>query len=590
MTLRTKLLSGFIVLIMIPLFLLGTIAFFVSQHMIENKYSELNEVTLKAVSLNIENVINEMNHLSKASIVNPTVQRILSKDTAHMNPTELRLQIINAEKAMKKILYTYPFVHAVMLYDRSGVLYKVGRFDFEPIRYGELVHHPVFAEAISREGAPKWIGPYRFPDLTGNDAVLTQIRIVKDIETFENKGVLILQTKFAEIEDIFEEIGRESHFLIVNRNGLIFYDNEHHLQGETLSALMDEKEKVSLPADYQTFRASFAGKESVISVNGLSVEKWRVLSVRSWHSLSQEMITLAKWIVGITALCLIAALLFNILFVNRTAGAIIDVVRAMKRVEKGDLQTRTKVEGSGETKELSVGFNSLVSRVGSLLQEVEKEQERKKKAEMMLMQAQIRPHFLFNTLESINVLAVQNQGRKVSRMIHQLGRILRISIEEDEEITIRQEIDHLKSYLEIQKFRFEDMFDYEIDIPEAMLDFAVLKLTLQPLVENALQHGFAELDHKGTLKVSAADTGDQLEFFIRDNGAGFPESVLFQLQMTEPDVKLEREGLGIRNVVDRIQIRYGKAYGLFICSNRHEGTIIKCVIPKYHLGDRYGTD
>jgi sensor histidine kinase YesM len=571
---------------MIPLFLLGTVAFFVSQHMIEKKYSQLNEVTLKSVTQNIDNVTNEVNQLSNAAIVNPTVQKILSMNTASMTHTELALHKIDAEKALKKILYTYPFVYSVTLYDRNGVIYNVGRHDLRLIPYQQLIHHPVFSEVKSLDGKPEWLGPYQYPKLTGKGPLLTQIRIVKDIDTLENKGVLILQTKLTGIGEVFKTFAPDNRYLIAAEDGRIFYDSRHLLQGQSLSHLIDER--FPLPPAYQTFKAGFNGQESLISVNGLNVKEWRVLSVRSWHSLSKEVVTIVEWITVITAICLISALLFNILFVNRIAQSIIRVVRLMKRVEDGDLGVQAKVAGSGETKKLTVGFNSLIARMRRLLQEVKEEQERKKKAEMMLLEAQIQPHFLFNTLESINALAVQNEGKKVSRMIQQLGRILRITIETNEEIPVRQEIDHLQSYLAIQNYRFEEMFDYEIDIPDTVMNHLMLKLTLQPLVENAIQHAFIGLGHKGKITVYATEMKERIEFFIKDNGTGIPENVLHELQFGVE--KSERKGLGIRNVSDRLRIRYGKTYGLLICTQVGEGTIVKCTIPKYKRGDDHGAD
>lgn len=586
MSLRFKLLSGFFVLIMIPLFLLGTVAFFVSQHMIEKKYSQLNEVTLKSVTQNIDNVTNEVNQLSNAAIVNPTVQKILSINTSNMTNAELALHKIDAEKALKRILYTYPFVYSVTLYDPNGVVYNVGRHDSRSIPYQQLIHHPVFSEVRGLDGKPKWLGPYQYPKLTGNGPLLTQIRIVKDIDTLENRGVLILQTKLTGIGEVFQTFAPDNRYLIVAEDGRIFYDSRHRLQGQSLNDVTGET--FSLPSFYRTFKAELNEQESLISVNGLNVKDWRVLSVRSWHSLSKEVVTIVEWITVITAICLISALLFNILFVNRIAQSIIHVVRLMKRVENGDLGVQAKVVGSGETRRLTVGFNSLIARMRRLLQEVKEEQERKKKAEMMLLEAQIQPHFLFNTLESINALAIQNEGKKVSRMIQQLGRILRITIETNEEIPVSQEIEHLQSYLAIQNYRFEEMFDYEIDVPASVMNHVMLKLTLQPLVENAIQYAFIELGHKGKITVCARELEERIDFFIKDNGVGIPESVLHQLQFGVE--KSERKGLGIRNVSDRLRIRYGKAYGLMICSHVGEGTIVKCTIPKYKRGDDHGAD
>ncbi|MFC4619334.1 sensor histidine kinase [Camelliibacillus cellulosilyticus] len=588
MSLRFKLVIGFVAFIILPLFLLGVGAFFVSEHMIEKKYSQLNEVTLKSVARNIDTIMNEVNQLSVSAIANPTVQQILSLDTAHMSDTELKLHTIDAEQALQKILYAYPFVYSVMLYDENGVSYKVGIYDSEAIPYKKLVAERFYKQAVKENGRPVWVGPYQYPDITGQGTVLTEIRKVKDIDTLRNIGTLVLQTNLDGIAENIKEFAPNDQFLLVNRDGLIFYDNHHHFQGNRLAGVMDKT--LPLPSSYQTFKRAFNGRESLVSVYGLSLDNWRILSIRSWHSLSKEVETIVIWITVITAICLIGALLFNILFVNRTAESIINVVHLMKQVEEGNLYAAAKVEGSGEMKSLVVGFNSLVTRVRGLLEEVKEEQERKKKAEMMLLEAQIRPHFLFNTLESINALAIQNEGRKVSRMIHQLGQILRISMERHEEIPIQKEVDHLKSYLAIQKYRFENLFDYDVTMPETIKDHAILKLTLQPLVENAIHHAFHDLNKKGKIEVVLSDAGDTIHIFIRDNGSGIEPSVLARFQSAKPGLKPKEGGLGLKNVADRLRIRYGEKYGLMICSEPRGGTIIKCVIPKYKSGDQNGTN
>src|SRR5690606_21804893 len=156
------------------------------------------------------------------------------------------------------------------------------------------------------------------------------------------------------------------------------------------------------------------------------------------------------------------------LFANRIARSIIQTVRVMSEVERGNLSARLVVKGNDEISLLARGFNSLVYRVEELLGEVKLQQERKTEAELMALQAQIKPHFLFNALESINILAIQNQGKKVSQMVTRLGNILRISIQQQEEITIEQELAHVRSYLDIQKYRFEELFDYEIVVADAL--------------------------------------------------------------------------------------------------------------------------
>ena len=154
---------------------------------------------------------------------------------------------------------------------------------------------------------------------------------------------------------------------------------------------------------------------------------------------------------------------------------------------------------------------------------------------MRVLQAQIKPHFLFNTLESINVLAVQNEGRKVSEMVYRLASILRISIQEKEEITLEEEIKHLQSYLEIQKFRFEDLFEYEIDVPKELMHSRILKLTLQPLVENSIQHGFEGISYTGWIRISAWKELGNVMIRVEDNGLGMTSEQLsvFEYMVSE---------------------------------------------------------
>ncbi|MDG0812019.1 sensor histidine kinase [Cohnella rhizosphaerae] len=296
-----------------------------------------------------------------------------------------------------------------------------------------------------------------------------------------------------------------------------------------------------------------------------------------------------RYVVMITIGCLACALVFNLMFVRRTISFIVSVVGAMRKVERGDLTTRVPVTGNDETVILAKGFNSLVERVSELLNDVTMEQRRKRKAEMMLLQAQIKPHFLFNALESINILAVQNEGRKVSKMVQRLGNIFRISITQKEEIAIEQELEHLRSYLEIQKFRFEELFEYSIEVPPELMSHSILKLTLQPLVENSIQHGFEGIDYLGKIRVSAAFEDEKIVFYVEDNGIGISDerlalfassgvTTLEQLYGESPETG-ERRGMGVGNVADRLRIQYGPNYGLMLCSGPGQGTIIKCVIP-----------
>ncbi|WP_367398195.1 sensor histidine kinase [Paenibacillus sp. MSJ-34] len=606
MNLRKKLFIAFIALIIIPLFSLGTATFYISTYLIEKQYKQQSELTLKAVSQNIQFIFKEMNKVTDNGIVNSFFQSALNaKDPKKQNITDLdRLNMNETQRNFRNLLYNHPSISYAFLYNfnqyafsNSNIVSIFTKENFKALPFEEFNNHPMYRETMERNGSPLWIGPNEFPELTGTEPVFTQIRVVKDLWTLKNMGILVVQIKNWELEKIFNSFRyndnlKQIRFFLVNKHGLILYDSSQQDDGQYLQKYIPAN--LNLAPGYQSYRGNFNNSESVISVNEMPDLDWYLVSVTSWKSLSEDITLFIKWIGTITTVSLLAAFLFFLLFMNRITRSIIRIVRFMRRVETGDLQVRVNEKGNDELHLLAKGFNSLIDRVNQLLEQVKLEQNHKNKAEMRVLQAQIKPHFLFNTLESINVLAIQNKGRIVSQMVHRLGNILRISIQDKEEITIKQEIEHLRSYLEIQKFRFEDLFDYEISIPDEVMRCTILKLTLQPLVENCIQHGFEGIQYKGFIHIKGRLDGNKVVIFVEDNGIGISGEQLKNfryLQSDDPskdapaEANVERRGLGVRSVADRIRIQYGPGYGLFICSEVNQGTIIQCIIPRYGLGD-----
>lgn len=602
MNLRNKLFTAFLGLIIIPLLVLGLFTFFVTYNSIEKKYSQQAEYSLKAISYSILNVFKEMENVTDTGIATSVFTTALKADDPDsqdlINSKQLKLN--ERQRNFRNLLYNHPAISYAFLYNMNKKSTPVPIFtkeDFGALPYSKFKESHLYQEVIELNGVPKWIAPHEYPELTGMEPVFTQIRLVKNIESLRKEGILVVQIKRLEFERIFRNLTlpnnlQDTSFLLVNDEGLVLFDPKDRSDGKNMSAFMDRQ--INYGSDYQSFKSKFDGVESVVSIHKLEGYPWNIISVTKWHSLSQEVTAFAKWFIVILGLCLVTAVAFNKFFMNRITGTIGVIVRFMRRVEDGDLSARVEEKGEDELLLLSRGFNDLMDRINRLFDQIRMEQRQKTEAHMRLLQAQIKPHFLFNTLESINVLAVQNEGRKVSEMVYRLASILRISIQDKEEITLEEEIKYLKSYLEIQKFRFEDLFDYEIDVPKELLTCRILKLTLQPLVENSIQHGFEGIDYKGMLRIKAWSERGNLIVHVEDNGRGMsPEQLsLFEYMVPEEKearrsgednlkVNHERRGLGLRSVADRIRIQYGDYYGLFICSNQPGGTVIHCVIPNH---------
>lgn len=610
MSLSKRIFSAFLAFIIVPLFVLGTVSYLFFQNITQEKYAEQTELTLKSIGRNIYNMIKEADYFSdfwvttKDSVESIEQSIDQSKENSASSRTYEELQ--EEERLRQRVLLTYPGIQSVTLYRADGRIVDVNLGNETPIDEDELTNNPIYDQVERKNGAPVWIGPYEDPILNGKNNLFTQIRVLLDVDTLKRRGVLVTRFQMNELSRIFSfyngDDNADRRYLIVGRDNKIIFDNQRKAEGLDIASLADfEKEGMDFGnTQYRSMTLPFDGSKSLVSVQDLQLERlgagdWKLVMVTSWSYLSGDMLVVLRWMVAITAITLLLALMFNLMFVRRIVTFIVRVVRAMRQVERGDLSTRVPVVGQDETSILARGFNSLVTRVSELLNDVKQEQRRKRKAEMMLLQAQIKPHFLFNALESINILAVQNEGRKVSKMVQRLANIFRISIQQKEEINIEQELEHLTSYLEIQKYRFEELFEYEIDVPEQLLDNPILKLTLQPLVENSIQHGFEGIDYMGRIRVSAREEGRNIAIYVEDNGIGMSnermalltENAISSLddRHEESPETGERRGLGFGNVADRLRIHYGNGYGLILCSAPGQGTTIKCMIPKAARGN-----
>ena len=214
---------------------------------------------------------------------------------------------------------------------------------------------------------------------------------------------------------------------------------------------------------------------------------------------------------------------------------------------------------------------------------VREEEVNLRKTELKALQAQINPHFLYNTLDSIAWMCEQGRNADAVKMVHALARLFRISISKGHElIPISKEIEHAESYLQIQKYRYKNQFTYQFDVDPDCLDYYCNKITLQPIIENAINHGLDLLVDEGVILVQVRQDGEDIVFSVQDNGVGMsPEQIDSILRHGPKD----RTGIGIKNVNDRLKIYFGKQYGLHITSELDVGTCVEIRMPKIQEGN-----
>lgn len=326
---------------------------------------------------------------------------------------------------------------------------------------------------------------------------------------------------------------------------------------------------------------------TIYTVQTLASGNWRVVGVSSVQELITDGLQEVLRISVISALFILAAMLMlSVLLSQMLSKPIQNLVSAMRSFERdADNFSYEPVMGVREVQNLSVSFEHMVHRIQKLMATVRSEEINLRKTELKALQAQINPHFLYNTLDSISWMCEQGKNAEAVLMVNALARLFRISISRGHElIPIRSEVQHAQSYLQIQSVRYKDQFSYEFDVEEGCLEYLCNKITLQPIIENAIYHGVNGLVDEGRIVIRVFSREDDIFFTVEDNGVGMEPEQIEEIFRRKPDGK---SGIGIKNVNDRLKIWFGEKYGVTITSVPDEGTRVTVRMPKVREESEY---
>ena len=373
-------------------------------------------------------------------------------------------------------------------------------------------------------------------------------------------------------------IGQRGYCFLMDRMGNIMY----HPQQQLLYAGLKSEDTAALAALED---GTYVEDTVIYAVTSVEDSSWRVVGVSFVDELVnrsvREMIGISA---GLAGLVLAAALLTSWILSRMLSRPLWGLASAMERFERdADHFSYRPVRGTREVRELSQSFGHMVLRIQQLMSTVRQEEINLRKTELKALQAQINPHFLYNTLDSIAWMCERGRNADAVNMVHALARLFRISISRGHElIPIAKEIEHAESYLQIQKYRYKNQFTYEFDVDPGCLDYYCNKITLQPIIENSINHGLDLLVEEGRIQVEVLQDGDDILFRVRDNGVGMSQEQVDAILEQDPE---DRTGIGIRNVNDRLRIYFGAPYGLRITSELDVGTCVEIRMPKVKEGE-----
>lgn len=416
------------------------------------------------------------------------------------------------------------------------------------------------------------IEEYKYPWVVSLSSAIT--------EDSHDIGVLLVDLNYKVIDNLCKSVQLEDkgYIFIIDETGNLLY---HPRQNLIYSGLKREPIDQIMACKENHFITQLNGEEYLYTIAQSEATGWRAIGVvrtrdlLTYNGIAKNIyFTVTIIIVGI-------AIILSIKLAKRITRPIRVLEGAMKRSEIGEFQSaEIEVLENNEIGRLGRTFNIMNKKIQQLIEEKVKDEKLKRQSELRALQAQINPHFLYNTLDSIIWMAESGKNKEVVKMTAELARFLRQNISNEREVvSIEQEMNYVKSYLRIQKMRYRDQLNYTIDISEEIKNYHIIKLVVQPLIENAIYHGIKYKNEEGHILIKGNEENGKVMIEVRDNGIGMDEETLINI-FRKKETNLKHNGVGVYNVYSRLKLQYGIEGEMFYESTPGKGTKVKILIPK----------
>ncbi len=393
-------------------------------------------------------------------------------------------------------------------------------------------------------------------------------------------GVLLVDMNYSSIEQLLEKANTNTsgeYVYLMAPDGEIIY---HPKQNLIHMGLYEENNTEAAGYEDTTVKENFHGEKRLVTVKTISYTGWKLISVVPMKSFSMGMTGMRNLVVLLVALTVLAVVILNQMVSARISKPLRRLNDSVKEWEAGNMNPDIYIGGSMEVEHLGKTLRSTVAQIRQLMDDIVVEQEEKRKSELDALQSQINPHFLYNTLDSIVWMITGERYDDAVFMITQLASLFRISLSKGKTvIKIEDEVKHARNYMNIQKIRYKNSFEVDFQIEEDILDGCIVKLVLQPLLENAIYYGMEFMDGEGEIHVRGYRKDKDVYLEVEDNGLGMPEEEAAELLNGKERPHKHGSGVGLVNVHSRLKLRFGEAYGLVIHSCPDEGMMVQIHIP-----------
>lgn len=586
MSIKTKMILLFLIAIIIPILIMSINAYISSQQLLTRKYTELLLDIAQQTNIRIEEYLNEIEKISLVTSYginsyvfaisgeNYPVQNFLkSGSKAHEDQATLLLMNYITIKERSISVYIYNLNDGIDLYLSSN---KPINYDYDPREESWFVDFIASDEAVMTRST-HWDHQTRSDD----NWAISNVRKIFDLNNGDLIGVMVMSFDIDFIHKLNERLqdSQSSTLTIVDDKGIILYNKDYSKIGQSFSDLLH------LDTDFSALQhggqmVTIDQKDHILISNAFEEQQWTTYLYMPVDELSVERDVLLRNLVTMAIALLAFAIIVSIYLSSLITRPIKRLMGNMTLVEKGQFEDLPAVTSNDEIGLLSTRFTTMSKELKQLVERIYKEEEERAEAEIRALQAQINPHFLYNTLNSVKWIASMQRADKIVEMTESLISMLRYSANDTGAlVTIEEELNNIKHYVTIQKVRYFNLVDIHFDIDERLLAYNILKLTIQPIVENAIFHGIAEHEDEGEITIRIYEVMDDIIIEVEDSGVGMDDETIRDLEEGRLTAQ-KHEGIGISNVHHRIQRTFGSKYGITFTSEKGKGTIFYITIPK----------
>lgn len=575
-SIQSTMLVSFSVLMVLAMLVFMVIAMrYTSGTIYENSINYMSQI-IQQVNYDIDTYIEYMENISSIIAKSSDVPRYLFDQNQTEAEREAEKERILTQ--FQTIMESRDDIYNVAAVAKNG-RYIINRGDDELTEYVDIESLDWYQAAMeSKSGIAVSSSHVQNAIQSSYKWVITLSRALVNNQTGEREGLFFVDLNYSAISDLCNNnsIEEKGYIFVLDAEGNIVYHPKQQLmygglKTENIDAIM-ECEEDSLIIDE-------GGESKLYTMSKSKRTGWTVVGAAYTSELLKNNEQAQMWYLLVASILLLAVIGISGIISREITKPIRSLRDSMRKVQNGQFDTHVEVITENEIGSLGRSFNLMTSEIRALMEQNVYEQKQKRKSELKALQAQINPHFLYNTLDSIIWMSEAGENDEVVEMTSALARLLRQSISNDkEEVELEKEIEYVKNYLTIQKMRYKDKLEFFIYVDPRVAHVPIIKLVLQPLVENAIYHGIKYKETKGNLKIYARPVDGRVEIVVADDGIGMDEDVMEHI-FDEHRKEQKRNGVGVPNVQKRLKLQYGSEYGIRYESVKGAGTKAVITIP-----------